>query len=348
MAEAENFSLGELIDHFTILITEARTRSSVYNKLMIAVNELEQIEIQSIKKRGNVIDLFQAYTRILQVSIQLRNLIQQFGVEVASYDTIDYAIYFRGKISYANHLRVDWLRSNGSGLMLNLKALTEDIQKETTNELQLKILELFNTHYNLYSQYVEAMYLQQNKHHIGDRGSNINMGHVAEAHERHLQEHHMQLYRMSKDANLQPSDILQSRMQELEQLNNNDKWHEPADTVWAHLHESLGYQRGTAAGDVASTQVKQARITEKSANTTLRLSSIKNLRTGITLYSEIFNENKTPYEVAAKLAIYMSSVLDKDISTELNKILQGLMKKDGEIGDALAKIEQVKNVQIYI
>jgi len=83
----------------------------------------------------------------------------------------------------------------------------------------------------------------------------------------------------------------------------------------------LGYQRGTAAGDVASTQVKQARITEKSANTTLRLSSIKNLRTGITLYSEIFNENKTPYEVAAKLAIYMSSVLDKDISTELNKIL---------------------------
>jgi len=34
----------------------------------------------------------------------------------------------------------------------------------------------------------------------------------------------------------------------------------------------------------------------------------------------------------------MSSVLDKDISTELNKILSGLMKKDGEIGAALERI----------
>jgi len=91
----------------------------------------------------------------------------------------------------------------------------------------------------------------------------------------------MQLYKMSKDPNLTPSDMLQARMTEMERLNADSKWHEPADTVWMHMHESLGYQRGTAAGDVGSTQVKQARVTEKSANTTLRLSSIKNLRTGI-------------------------------------------------------------------
>lgn len=349
MANAENFSLGELIDHFTVLIEEARSHNETYQALMNAVSELETLQLTRIKKRGDVADLFAAYKKILAVSMELRKLIQRFGVEVDTYNSVDYAIYFRGKISYANHLQLNWLRSNGSGLMLNLKAMTEDIQKDMSNEAQLKILELFQRHYEIYSEYVDAMYYQQDGHrHIGERGSNINMGHVAEAHERHLQDHHIDLYKMAKTSELQPSDILQQRLQTFERLNNSQQWHEPADIVWMHMHESLGYQRGTVAGDVASTQVKQARVTEKSANTTLRLSSIKNLRTGIQLYSEIFNDQKPAYEVAAKIAIYMSSVLDKDVSTALNKILQGLMKKDGDIGEALEKIKEVSNVTIYI
>lgn len=351
--DESTLSLSDLIEVLTEIIQNIRTTDSKnYQQLIDNVDELRQITFKRANKDNNVIDMFNAYEKIISISLKLRQLLASYFIQVAQYNSLDYALYYNGQRFFASTENIAKALSYGGltvtkqGLMINLKKVTEELQQDLQNDCREAIFSAFSKHYESFAHYVSGMYLQQNKKIIGGVGAEINMGHVAEGHERHLQEHHHNLFILSTNKNITPADLIAYRLEEFKQLTTTEHWHTEPNEVWEHIRQSLGYQRGTVAGDVNSTQVKQARKTDKSANTTLRLSSIANLKLGIKMYSAIFNLDIPAQQVATGIAIYMSDIIDKDARTQLNRyVLPKILKDDFNLDKFFDKYS---NIQIKI
>lgn len=296
--------------------------------------------------------MFNAYEKIISVSTKLRSLLQSYELQIAQYDQLDYALYYEGERYYASTADITAAMSYGgirvtkSGLMIDLKKITENLQQDIWSDCKVAIFNAFNKHYESFRNYASGMYLTQNKKYFGGSGANINMGHVAEAHERHLQEHHKNLFILSTQSDITPTDLIQYRFEEFKQEVSPEHWHTGPEDIWSHIRASLGFQRGTVAGDVNSTQVKQARTTEKSKNTTLRLSSIANLKRGVKVYSAIFNKDILPRQVAIGIAIYISDIMDPQARRTLNAyILPKVLNEDFNIDSFF---QQYKQIQINL
>ena len=347
MAEDQGIALQDLIWHFTELVDEIRNNSQNYLKLQGLIKQIEDVNIYTITKKLGVLSLFKLYKRIIHISIELRKILPQFEVEVSQYNSIDYALYFNNQVYYTEHLKPEWLSATKGGLMLRLSPAIKEIEEDIKNDTQIEILNMFNKHYQLFLDTVEDSYM---RHHNGKsilKGDDktFNKGHIAEAHERHLQQHHSILYQMAKNKNIEPNEMIESHIQEMQTQNNSISFHETASTIWKeHLLASFGYQRGTVAGDINSTQVKQGQ-----SGSSLRLTKIGNLRAAIKVYSDLFNTDIPSSIVATKIALYMSDIVDKDIRNFVNRdFLQEIQKKDPDFTRIFDKLGQYLNVTVHI
>ncbi len=369
---ASTFSLGDLIQVLTTAIRDIRAdNSQLYQSLQDNINQLEQIHLKrSYKTRGKgisrndqdtVLNVFQAYEQVIQVSLQLRKLLSQMGVALSRYNELDYALYYKDERIYAstqdiyNAISYGGIRVTGQGLQISVQKIAEQLKEDLKNDARRKLFTAFSEHYASFKQYASGMYLQQNKSEFGVSPANINLGHVAEAHERHLQEHHKDLFELSTKKDFIPNKLIAKRIDDLRNSSTLTEWHkdnkdkkENAADVWKHIRDSLGYQRGTVAGDVNATQVKEQK---EEGSTTLKLTSIKNLREGIKVYSAILakEEDIPAQRVATAIALYMSDILDKTVRTELYNdrfLLYKLLKKEKiDIDQFIAKYGKL---QIHI
>lgn len=345
--EEHGIVLQDLIQHFTEMVISIRQNSRQYARLYELIDSLSRINANAINKNKGALFLFQVYETIIQVSMELRKILPQFEIEVSQYSSIDYALYYKNQVYYTRELKPEWLSATKGGLMLHLSPAIKDLEEESKTEAQLAILDLFNQHYQLFLQTVEDSY---QRHHNGksilqNQDSVFNKGHVAEAHERHLQEHHALLYQSVKTKNLQPNEQIEAHILEMQRQNSADTFHETAATIWKqHLLASLGYQRGTVAGDVNSTQVKQG-----ASGASLRLTKVGNLRTGIKAYSDLFNKDIPPEVVGTKIALYMSDIADKDVRTFVNRdFFNEMMKKEPDFAKVFTELEKHLDVIVTI
>ena len=231
--------------------------------------------------------------------------------------------------------------------MLRLSPAIKEIEDDIKNDFQIEILNLFNQHYNLFLNTVEKAYLKEHNGRSILRGDDktFNKGHIAEAHERHLQEHHSYLYQIVKNKDISPNEMIENHINEMQKQNSSPLFHETASTIWKeHLLASFGYQRGTVAGDVNSTQVKQGK-----SGSSLRLTKVGNLRTAIKTYSDLFNMDIPSQVVATKIALYMSDIADKDIRTFVNRdFFKEIQKKEPNLNKVFNQLENYKNVLVTI
>lgn len=344
-------SLGELIQILTEIISNIRnSQGGTYQELLENVEELQEIHFKRANKDNKIIDMFNAYEKIISISIKMRQLLNEYDLQVSQYDQLDYALYFKGQRFYASTenisaaIQYGGIRITKSGLMIDLKKITDSLQKDLQTDCRQSLFNAFSEHYKSFLGYASGMYWKQNKSQFGVPPAEINLGHVAEAHERHLQEHHSLLFKISTKKDLTPNDLLAARIQEFQQQTTPEHWHEGAESVWAHIRASLGFQRGTVAGDVNATQVKQ--VKENSNSSTLRLSSIGNLKLGIKMYSAIFNKDIPVQQVASGIAIYISDIIDGHARINLNRyIIPKILKDDFDIDHFLDKYS---NIQITI
>ena len=329
------------------MVIAIRQNSHQYVHLYKLIDSLSQINANAINKNKGALFLFQVYEMIIQISMELRKILPQFNIEVSQYSSIDYALYYKNQVYYTKELKPEWLSVTKSGLMLRLSPAIKELEEESKTQTQLAILDLFNQHYQLFLQTIEDSY---QRHHNGksilrNQDSTFNRGHIAEAHERHLQEHHTLLYHSVKVKNLQPDEQIEAHIAEMEKQNKEYTFHETASTIWKqHLLASLGYQRGTVAGDVNSTQVKQG-----ASGASLRLTKVGNLRTAIKTYSDLFNPDIDAKIVGTKIALYMSDIADKDIRTFINKdFFNEVMKKEPDFAKVFSELEKHLNIVVTI
>ena len=330
------------------MVISIRKNSRSYATLYKLINSIDRINPYTINKNKGALYLFQIYKTIIKISMEIRRILPQFEVEVSQYSNIDYALYYKNQIYYTEHLKPEWLSATKGGLMLRLAPAIKDIEKENQAAIQLTILDLFNQHYNLFLSTIENSY---QRHHNGktflqNQTTTFNKGHVAEAHERHLQEHHLLLYQIAKNSNnLLVNEQIENHINEMQKQNQEQSFHETASTIWKeHLLASLGYQRGTVAGDVNSTQVKQGQ-----SGSSLRLTKVGNLRTAIKTYSDLFNSDIPAEIVAKKIALYMSDITDKDIRTFINKdFFNEVLKKEPNFNKVFKELEKHLDIIVKI
>lgn len=355
--EETKIVLQELITAFTNMIIEIRQNSINYKKLQSLIEEINTINPYALnrnytahekyEKGQSALALFEVYKTIIKISMEIRKILPQFEVEVAQYNNIDYALYFKNQVYYTKQLKPEWLSATKSGLVLRLSPAIKELTKNLKNDYQLSILNAFNQHYNLFLNTIEDSY---QRHHNGrsilkNQDRTFNKGHVAEAHERHLQEHHNILYQAAKDKNIEPNNRIQQHLDNMIIQNQQEVFHETASTIWKqHMLASFGFQRGTVAGDVNSTQVKQGQ-----SGSSLRLTKIGNLRTAIKTYSDLFNPDIPAKTVATKIALYMSDITDKDIRTFVNKdFFNEVLKKEPDFNKVFKELEKHLDIVVKI
>ena len=128
------------------------------------------------------------------------------------------------------------------------------------------------------------------------------MGHIAEAYEQHISEHHPAEYRvlnnLAKSGN--SLTVLDKMMLNFESdVDAVTYWdaHEGITKAWMHIRNSLGTQRGTVAGDVGQMQVKQG----KTGAGRIRLARLNTLKEGIGVYCAIVSDEPVE-DVALRIA----------------------------------------------
>ena len=251
-----------------------------------------------------------------------------------TYDGIEYSFYYNGQRYHTDTIKAEWLTASSSTgeLKLRLNHATQDLEVAVAERVEQSYAEAFNNHYAKMLKGFSTMYSGK----IG-RGGAINYGHLAEAFEEHMSQHHKeatraidQLAMSSENLSVVEKYIISF----VDQEKGTVGWHEAPKETWAHVIHSLGIQRGTVAGDVGKSQVKQS----KTGSPRIRLARLNTLIEGVQVYSDIFNPNKTPTEVAQKLASYISEpmrkvaeaivdgVIDKDIQSALKELNDSIDK----------------------
>lgn len=344
---AENYiPFEDLVNALNEMIISIRKSSGTYDALIKDIKDLEK-NYNNLTETTDVSSMFMAYKAIQSISIQLRKLITDFKIEAEQYNNISYAFYYNRSdgqtIRYStDHLDISWLRVSSSGeLQINLTKAVNDIAKNGVNTLAKKI---FTEHYQSYYNLITGTYNPRKKFNgkVYKR-SPLNKGHISEAFEEHLVEHHPAFYQLLNSGFLfkqESNESILAKMAQVQQQDNGNNWHETPTTAWMHIRHSMGTQRGTVAGDVGRFQVKSG----SSENPTLRLARLNTLIQGVKTYSLILNTDKPSREVAILLATYMSEKITHTSARLVDAITDQEVKK--LLKDFDAKIEQ--NITINI
>lgn len=334
-------------EYFEEIILDIRRNSQANEDLIKGIQELEKYYNESFDKQqykedrknikqnlSNIIKMLDMYEKIKKVSMELRKkLSSKMSLEL--YDSIDYAFYYNNERFTTDQIDASWLIVGSEGeLRLSLDKAIEDIKKDYDTEYKKEIQSLFNKHYTSYLNAISGMYQKQNKKRLGE--GRVNKGVVAEAYEEHLRTHHSFSNRLLKNPsieNVADKAIIAHENQAMAQeyWSKNAPPHK-ANEAWEHIRHSLGSQRGTVAGDVFNTQVKQGSNYTKYSSQ-VRLASLATLRDGIRHYCDILNTDIPAREVAQKIAKYMSEpvkrtsanlaayAMNKEIAEPIGKLL---------------------------
>lgn len=234
-----------------------------------------------------VLTFFNAYKKVQEISIKLRNLLSNLNVE--QYQNISYALYYEGHRYSLETLKPEWLRVSSKGVLeLNLTRAVKELQDTDLQKAKNKIVEKH------YKQYMNFIYSTTRS---GSLRGGVNKGHLAEAFEQHLSEHHKEAYgflNTTEATSFTPFEKMASS-----QIGAG--WHESASAAWLHIRQSMGTQRGTVAGDVNRFQVKSG----SRENPKLRLARFNTIKEGILNYSAIIGDEDAMV-VARRIAMYMS------------------------------------------
>ena len=322
----------DLTNYLETIIIEIRNQPNAGTELKYELQELKKYQ-DTISKSNSVATLFTIYEQIQKTSMEVRKLLSRF-VALEVYDSIGYAFYYNGKRYYANGLseeqQAKWLtKSSSTGeLKLKLYEAEKELKDDLTDELRQQVNEIFNKHYAVFLAAIKGTYNGE----IGRRGA-LNYGHLAEAYESHTEEHHPAEYK-----------VINNLAKATHQMTVADKmmiayeteagavsyWanHEGINSAWQHIRDSLGTQRGTVAGDVKSTQVKQG----KTGAGRIRLARLNTLIQGVNSYCAILDDSKSPREVAAMIADYISEpvrqmsdkIIDNIVDEEIKKMFKDM------------------------
>lgn len=298
------------------IIDEIRSNDSVGKSLKTELKNLEKIGqnvgvnfLDNLYSSRDPKEIFDLYEQTKKVSIEIRKLLSNF-IEIADYDKITYAFYYKGKRYAVDELNAEWLRASSSKgtLYVNLSEVEKNLSSALVNDYQAAIQSAFNQHYATFLNAIKGTYNGI----IGRKGA-LNLGHIAEAYEIHIEEHHPEEYRAlnnlynSTDTLTVADKMLIAFDKEADAVNywNN---HEGIGAAWMHIRNSLGTQKGTVAGDVLDRQVKQG----KDANSArLRLAKMNTLMDGISAYSKILDVKTPSLEVGMEIAKYISEPIYK-------------------------------------
>lgn len=334
-------TIGDLTQYLVEVIKEIRSQTNPkYTKLIDEIKELKKYENDPRFKKGNKNDVelfFNIYHQIINTSLALRKSLSDI-LNLGDYESIKYAIYYEGRRYKFDELDTAWLRVNSKGtLMINLNKATDSLKNQIKDSYAGSVQEIFDNHYKSYLNLIKGTY--NGKKQIGQKGSRITLGHVAEAYEEHLGEDHSDAYKVlnsSLDAIIQYSSSVKA-MTALRAVGGETTYwppHESVDKGWLHIKHSLGVQRGTVAGDVGQFQVKQGKDI---GNSQVRLASFSTLMDGIKIYSRILGNGEDDTDipkVAYDLAVYIS----EPVSTAAAEALNFTAGK--EINDEIKKLEK--------
>ena len=224
-------------------------------------------------------------------------------------------------------------------MKLKLYEAEKTLQEEASDEYKEQVNHIFNRHYAIFLQAISGTY-----NGIIGRGGALNMGHIAEAYEQHISEHHPAEYRvlnnLAKSGN--SLTVLDKMMLNFESdVDAVTYWdaHEGITKAWMHIRNSLGTQRGTVAGDVGQMQVKQG----KTGAGRIRLARLNTLKEGIGVYCAIVSDEPVE-DVALRIAKYISEPVRQTSSKIIDNI------KDEKIRELLNEdnFKRAENIMVHI
>lgn len=329
----ENFdsviSIEDLVNILDSIIKRIRSQDGQFNQIISDIEELQNLAENGMDVDASVSTLFSIYKKIQSISLKLRKELNSY-VNLDIYDSVEYAFYYNNERFFTDKLSLDWMFVNSKGeLRLSLDKATADLKTELEKTGKQKINQIFNRHYEQYVKAISGMY----KGTIG-RGR-LNRGHIAEAYEIHISQHHTRAYSLLNNV-IENTSILDQMTNILElEIHGSEYWsnHEDANEAWRHIRNALGTQRGTVAGDVGKFQVKQGRFSEKNQySSEVRLSSLTNLKHGVSIYNRLLNPTVPSHVVAREIAMYLSEpvkkteqniqayIANKEIGPEINKL----------------------------
>lgn len=330
-------SMEDLAGVLTNIIKEIRSNPNYGKQLRACIADLNKYG-DKIAKSDDIEVLFYIYQNIQKTSMELRRLLSAF-INLEVYDSINYSLYVKGQRVALEHLDLKWLsKSTSSGeLKLKMAGALNALEEEVKDEYTEQVNKIFNHHYAVFLQAIQGTY-------NGTLGKGaLNIGHVAEAYESHIEEHHPQEYRVLNNISKSGADLSTLDKMMIAFAKDTDAvkyWdsHEGIGKAWIHIRNSLGTQRGTVAGDVGRMQVKQSKDGSR-----IRLARFNTLQEGLTLYSAIIGEE--PAEtVAKKIAEYISEPVKQVSAQVIDNI------KDEAIREEFKKtnLERQMNVMVHI
>lgn len=293
-------SIEDLTGYFITIIQQIRNGSkNVASTIYQDLEKLNTVSLEWQNPETAVPNLLNAYETLKKISMSLRKELSAF-MDIDEYSEISYALYYDNKRYVTESIQASWLKVTSKGeLRLLLDKATSDLEKQSANTLQNRIQELFQAHYESLLRTIRGTY----KGIIGK--GRLNEGHITEAFEEHLQEHHSVAYSIFQSKNVEQYSSIDKTLLE----GKNEQWDESLDAAWAHVRHSLGTQRGTVAGDVGKWQVKRG-SSKNEWTSQVRLSSLANLKKGVELYSQILTTQDIP-GLAKQIAMYISEPVTK-------------------------------------
>lgn len=313
-----------LTDILTPMIADMRSNNPRYNDIINDINLLASYG-DNLLSNNNLNISYNIYKLTQKISLAIRRELAVFIPDMETYGQINYAFYYNGKRYSVDHLNLNWLLLDKKGnLKINLDEIEKDFAEITNNKILNGINLKIEAHKTGFIKAIQGTY-------NGTLGKGkINMGHVAEAYEEHIMEHHTPAYQFLNSLQyflLSGVDKVIGSMPKDFGLEENVYWsnHESIGTAWKHIRNSLGTQRGTAAADVSSKKISSYGVQVKAGQKRiiqtkkgqiefghiLQLSSLNNLKQGVLEYSKIFNPNIPVQEVAKSLAIFLSEPITK-------------------------------------
>jgi len=308
-------------------IKDIRKNEPKYAELKNDVNELKSLtQIQ-----GSVETLFNAYEKVKKVSMHLRKIFSQAGINLDKYNSIEYSLYYEGQRYATAELKPEWLEvsEDGKQLKINMQKSTADIAQDYKNRIDSEVSRLIKQHYENYYTALTNMSLHEGGV-MTKKG--FNRGHVSEAYEEHMQEHHENMIRALGSTEYVAKDAVIVKHFQKEAEDDATKWYmhesDGANMMWQHLRHALGNQAGTVAGDVGGVQVKS--IIQYGGKFkdyhSLSLTNLSTLENGINNYSAIFSDEDTR-SVATKVVDYMTESitrLDRTSQSGAKKIVEAM------------------------
>ena len=339
-----------LTTYLSGLILDIRNSDSTkYSILKQKINQLSKYNNDNISKSSTIEELKDAYDTVKIISIEIRKLLSEVFPQIEAYDNINYAIYYKGKRYYADQLKTKWLRKSGTrgDLQLQISQMAKELQEFYDSIGLSKLQEAFELHLMSYQSVIKGTYRG-----VIGRGGALNEGHITEAFESHIAEHHTAAYQLFNSMSILSSVdkvVAASEFEKAAKTVPSGNWtsHEDITEAWIHIRNSFGVQKGTAAGDVRDAQVKAIKKAEqgKQQDSKIRLERFNVIKTGISTYCAILDKGVPANEVAESVIKYIEEPLrnisSKVISNATNEDAQNMLIKSQEI------ITQLKPLNVF-